>query len=173
MTHGVTQQQWLDFMDGNLDAGRRREIQQHLELCPECYGDYLEMMAWGHAIESEASRLRDAIDRAEPGMDRLVQDALERIRAVGLEPCAAGPYTTSRSLFVLRTLLAPICGIGTARAAIQLARRDAGLLAGDRFGASEWRDFVAILSRTISQQCGIAAGRLIVSVGLGLGAGEP
>ena len=64
----------------------------------------------------------------------------------------------------LRFLMEPICGPGTARAAIELAvQRSAG--DGSRVTGRNWRLFVGNLSDATSLICGLAAGRLVDRAG--------
>jgi hypothetical protein len=173
MNCGISEQKWLDFIENGLDLEDRLTIQAHLDVCPACRTLCSQMRAWGAAMEREAVRLRQAAARSESETDRMLAQALERIQAA--KPVDAGPsrvWSVPEALALLRALLAPFCGIGTARASLRLAAQAADLDVEDPIPAGNWAPFVSNLSQMISLQCGIATGRLVGRVGICLGGGE-
>lgn len=95
-------------------------------------------------LRREAARLREAVHLSDEDLDRM----LRRRR-----------WTPREAMLLLRLLVEPICGSGTAGAAIQLAERRS--TAGAEF---HWSLFVANLSETMAFLCGAATGRLVTRV---------
>lgn len=167
MRHGISVSQWLEFIDETLDAEQRGRIHAHVSSCPECARLCSELRTWHEAITTEASRLREAVELQAPDAERLLERATEHLRE--LEPAefrGSGGWTVAEALMLLRSLVAPYCGWGTACVAVDLA---AGRLADG--GAAEvaeqrnWPAFVAHLSEALSSICGLTAGRMVDQAG--------
>ncbi|MCU1236440.1 MAG: hypothetical protein JWP63_4407 [Candidatus Solibacter sp.] len=173
MQHGITEQQWLAFLEDSLEPRERMRIQAHLDGCPDCRNLYSEMHAWGQAIARGAAKLRAGAELSEVQIERFVAMALIGIRVARRESKRRNEsWSVPEALVLLRALLAPFCGLGTARAAVQLAVRESDLDEEGSASGTHWGKFVAYLTQTISQQCGISTGRLVGRVGVCLESGE-
>jgi hypothetical protein len=67
---------------------------------------------------------------------------------------------------LLRLLVEPFCGPGTAGAAISLAVRRSTVADGQSDAPAVWNLFVSNMSEMISSVCGTEAGRLVNQVGV-------
>jgi hypothetical protein len=173
MRHGISERQWLEFLEDSAEPGEAVRIQQHLAECPECSGLYAQLRAWGEAVQREATCLRRGAELSEPEIDRLLAGALNRIRTTQLpNDSPSRIWSAQEAMMLLRLLLAPLCGLGTARAAIRFAATEADANGENAITGDNWRNFVSNLSQTISQQCGLATGRLVGRVGISLGIEE-
>src|SRR5205807_2036151 len=114
MQHGITEQMWLDYVDGTAPLRDRRLIGQHIEECGECFRTFSELDTWRTLMMGEASRLRLAMELPDSHVDRLLTSAIDKIRAAG--PAAIrsdSGWTAGEGMMLLRSLLEPICGHGT------------------------------------------------------------
>jgi anti-sigma factor RsiW len=167
MRHGISEQDWLEFVDGTLDSGRSRKIEQHVAVCPGCAGLRAELEAWHEILREEASRLQLAIDCPEDEVDRMLETAIERIHKLepaGIRTCAS--WTTAEALMLMRSLLEPFCGVGTACATMNLAARRASAGEDGEVTGRNWPVFVSNLSEALASVCGMAAARLVDRAGL-------
>jgi anti-sigma factor RsiW len=153
--HGITDQQWMDFHDGKLDAPSRATIEGHLAACAECASLHEELVIWRERLAGEGARIRQAMELPEPELERMLAASLERVAAARPAAWRGG---AAEAVAMLRTLLAPVLGAGTVRAACDAALR---LAAPDGITAATWATFTRALGEIIRAICGIAAGRLV------------
>lgn len=169
MGHDISEREWLEYLGGTLPRAQAARIRRHVDTCAECAQLFGELTQWHHLLTNEGSRLRRAMDLPEYEMERFVDRAVEKI-------CQAGPRgfpggrsrTAAEGLFLLRSLMEPIFGSGTARVAIDLAVRRCTVNPGGELSGGDWPLFVNNLSEALASICGSAAGRLVNRAGAAL-----
>ena len=167
MKHDISEQQWLEYLEGSLPRERQDRIRNHLGGCAECAALLQELRAWHELMTREGSRLRLSFEVPGREIDHLIAGALERIRAAGPhELRIRNAWTAAEGMFLLHSLMEPICGLGTARATMNLAVQRSTAGTSGNVNGSNWRLFVANLSEAIASVCGSAAGRLVDRVGV-------
>jgi anti-sigma factor RsiW len=153
MTHGISEQQWMDYLEGNLAVEVRAQLEEHVASCAECSRSLGELRAWRERLQEEGARLQGVLELPEPEMERMLAASLERIQSV-----RPGALSLENAIMALGSLIEPILGRGTVRAATDLGRRR----------AADWPGFVAAMSDGIAAVCGLAAGRLVTMAGASL-----
>jgi anti-sigma factor RsiW len=165
MRHGLSEQKWIEFLDGALRADEAAEIRAHLRGCTSCRQLAAELARWRELLAEEGRRLRAALAGPEAEPDAMLRRTLARIRHSGAPYRADGRWTLTEALAVLRFLMEPICGPGTVRAVVDHAvARSAAT--GRPLTWNDWGRFVGNLSETTSSVCGSAVGRLVERAGL-------
>lgn len=172
--HGITEQQWMEFCEGIGDASQterieahlRERIEAHLRECGECSLDYREMKQWNERLAAEGEKLRIALELPEAVRERMLAESLGRVSAAAAGLPQASP---AERIARLRSLLAPVFGIGAVRATMDAALRRA---APGGISAANWKAFVAQLSDAIQSICGQAAGHLAERAALSLAVTE-
>ena len=157
---------WLEYVDGVAPIEDTRGIRMHIAGCEECSRTFSELRAWHELMTSEASRLHAAMDLPDRDVERLLEHTMEKIRAA--EPACLHTdlgWTISEGMILLRSLLEPICGLGTAKAAMDLAVQRATANQPGSLSERNWRLFVSNLSDAVASICGSAAGRLVGQAG--------
>ncbi len=163
MAHGISEQDWLRFIDGNLDAAARRRLEDHIASCPDCTAEAGELRHWHVLLRDEGYRLSEALRMEESHVETLLERSLERMRQVAPMGVRRA-WSVRDGLTILRFVMDPICGSGATRAAINLAiLRSAG--AGRDLTGTNWGLFVGNLREATSLICGQAAGRLVFRAG--------
>ncbi len=166
--HGFSERQWLEFLDGTIEPAEQAQVLEHLAGCADCATLASELVVWRTRLLEEGQGLREAFSVPEEAFQSMLSSSIERIRSA--EPAGVRSsfgWTAAEGIIVLRFLMEPICGPGTARATIELAvQRSAG--EGSRVTGSNWRLFVGNLSDAAAWICGSAFGRLVYRAGLGL-----
>ena len=172
MMHGISEQEWMEYLGGTMAPAAAGRIQSHIETCPGCAELVREQRIWHDRMTKEAARVRWALELPEEDMARLLARTLAEIeRPGGLPEEARRGRTTVESMLLMQTLMEPIFGAGTARMAMELAvRRSTTDPRGD-LENSDWPLFVTNLSETVATFCGSAARRLVSCAGVCLGAG--
>jgi hypothetical protein len=155
MEHGITEQQWMEFHEGGLDPKSRAAIEGHLAACAECASLHEELVMWRERLAGEGTRIRQAMELGQPELERMLAVSMERVAAAAplVRQCGA-----AEGVAMLRTLLSPVFGDGTVRAACDAAVRRA---APEGVTSATWAAFTYALDEIIRPICGIAAGRLV------------
>jgi anti-sigma factor RsiW len=166
MRHGILEQQWIEYLQGTLRGSELARLRDHLGACPECAGTLRELSLWRRKLVAEAALVRAAFETSPARLDQLLAASLDRIRA--LEPAAlqSDPgWSFREAVMLLRLLVEPFCGSGTAGATINLAVQRSTLKGDSADTPAAWSLFVRNLSEVMSSICGTAAGRLVNQVG--------
>lgn len=173
MCHEIQEREWLDYVSGTLDARAAARVSSHLEACGECARLLVELHRWHDRLHAEGARLRKALELPAAEMDAFVERAVERICAEAGRPLRAGRRrSTAESMFVLRSLIEPIFGSGTAKVTMDLAVRRCTADPRGELEGGQWRLFVRNLSEALASICGTAAGRVVHSAGNSLAVEE-
>ncbi len=149
MQHGISEQQWLAYVDETGDNAERTRIDAHTRGCPECGRLALDLKAWRGLLTQEAARSRVAVQLDGTDLDSLLAGCMDRMRG-------GSRWTLAEAMMLMLSLLEPLCGLGVARVTRDLAMQRSG---------GNWKLFVASLSETIASVCGSAAGLLVSRAG--------
>jgi anti-sigma factor RsiW len=161
MPHGLSEEKWIEYLEGGLPPPEAARLKAHAAGCPEC-GEMLRgLSVWRQNLVVEAARIREAFETSPEDLDRLLAASLGRIRET------RNPWTFREAVTLLRLLLEPFCGSGTAGAAVHLAVRKSTAEGSDE-NSADWNCFVSNMSEMMSSVCGTEAGRLIHQVGVSL-----
>jgi|SRR5215472_5172189 len=165
MLHGITEQEWLEYLDGGLDATDAVRLQDHANTCAECAGTLRELSLWREKLVEAAALVRSAVETLPGDVDRLLAESIRRIRACEPAALRSNPrWSFKEAVVLLGLLVEPFCGPGTAGAAIRLAVRRSTDAQSDV--PAVWNLFVSNMSEMISSVCGTEAGRLVNQVGI-------
>ena len=167
MRHGISQQEWLDFLDHTLAPSKEARLRAHLATCGPCHELWQGLQEWRELMMEEGWRLRDSVQYTGPQIDLLLARTLERIRAMAATPVSS-TWSALEAMILLRSLMTPICGAGAARATMDLALERSNFGPGERVNHQNWRRFVSNLSDVFASICGVEAGCLIDRAGLSL-----
>ena len=164
MEHVLTEENWLEYAEGGLDAATRREAAAHLEACEECAGTIAALELWRALLTAEGERLRESLAMPEESLDRMLRQSLDRIAEAETVPRRR---TARETVLLLAALLEPIFGPGGVRAALDATRRQ---LPGADLADAGWQNFIMALSANFSSVFGLSAGRLVTHAGSALAA---
>jgi len=166
MAHDISEREWLEYVAGAASAEQATRIQRHVDGCPECARLLDDLVNWHDLLSTEGSRLRQALRLPEHEMDAFIDRTVDRIRsAPHPELAASSGRSPAERMFLLRSLIEPIFGSGTAGAAMDLALRRCTTHPEGRLVRDDWPLFVRNLSDTLASICGLAAGRLVNRAG--------
>jgi anti-sigma factor RsiW len=158
MRHGISEEQWIEYLEGGLVELDGARFGDHLSACPECAATLVELSFWRGKLAEEAARMRAAFETSPDQIDRLLAASLERIGR------SHPSWTFREAVMLLRLLVEPFCGSGTAGAAVQLAMQRS-TAHGWPENPATWDLFVSNMSEMMSSVCGTEAGRLVNQVG--------
>ena len=164
MKHPIDYDDWLGYLDGDLDQMRTTRVREHIEHCSECCSTWNELLEATAAMRSAAREFEVVHafgeDEVRSGRERV----LARIRTLEsrstLESVAAGELTVGR-LRKLQHVVAPVCG---ARTAFRLIVAAAGRTPVPQ-GTAAWLVFLEQLTDLTSALCGRSMARLVWEIG--------
>jgi hypothetical protein len=166
MMHGISEAEWLQYAGGTLESARAEAIRVHVTGCAECAQVLRDLTQWHYLLNQEGARLRSALALPDPEMEGFVERSLQRIRHADEQ--RGGNWSPAEGKFLLRSLMEPIFGAGTARVTIDLAVHRSTTHPEGGLNRGNWRLFVVNLSDAVASICGSAAGRLVNHAGIGL-----
>jgi hypothetical protein len=167
MRNHITDADWLQFLDAPRDCDDSRRIRDHIAGCASCVKVFDSLKSVRDGLATEAERIRNAISMSDSDIDALLGRCLAQIKTGSQAEWSAGEAT-----LLLRLLIEPICGRGTAGATISLARRRSLPAAEEDLTGKSWSIFISNLSDAMSSICGAAAGRLVRRAGFSIAVQE-
>lgn len=168
--HGITETQWMEYLDGTLPESVCARIRSHLARCAECRSMHHQLLEWESAVAQETTRLHVATARNSTEIDLLAARFLENVRQNQIRPTQRAPFKPAEAVRLLRTLLDPLCGAGAARNAVQLATEQSCRAGQQDVSVPNWGLFVRNLSKNVGCVYGSPARVLIERVGSLVGA---
>lgn len=157
-------EEWLFYLDGAMNSAELRNIRRHIEDCAYCARFLSSVTAVRARLRTEADRLRDADGMSDQELEAMLERCLDEL--------APPRWTPREGMLMLRLMLEPICGSGTAGVTMRLAIERSTAGAPERVTERNWSLFVANLSDAMASVCGSAAGRLVSRAGVCLAIGE-
>jgi hypothetical protein len=167
-----TEAEWLRFLDRPDDREVGETIRRHTNVCAGCASLLESLVTVREGLEAGAAQIRAALRTPSPEIDLLLERCLTRIQS-----SPHSRWSASEATLLLRLLLEPICGRGTAGATIDLARRRStgatqDLFSTPRLTSANWNLFISNLSDAMSSICGAAAGTLVQRAGFSIAVQE-
>jgi anti-sigma factor RsiW len=80
MRHGISEQQWLEYVDGTLSEREVARLRTHLLICAECAEVPIELNEWRALMLEEARTLRGNVVLSDFEIETLLAKSIERIR---------------------------------------------------------------------------------------------
>jgi anti-sigma factor RsiW len=168
--HGITETQWMAYLDGSLPESACARIHSHLAVCAECRSLHDQLLEWESAVIQEISRLNAAATRSSGEINLLAEKFLQRLRESETRPTKGAPFKPAEAVRLLRALLDPLCGAGAARNAVQQATEQSCRAGEADVSVPNWSLFVRNLSKNVGCVYGSPARLLIERVGSLVGA---
>jgi anti-sigma factor RsiW len=170
MTHGISDQDWVAYLDGSLDGSGRDRLEAHLIGCLACWNFYEEMAETNEWLKSGGSMVRRDLTPTDEQLQASFVEVFARINDPLLQE--AGPqvgklqtrYTDDlvrRRLDSLAAVIAPMCGESTALRALMCAAADSPARSLERLTPHDWGHFLASLTSIASVMCGETGASLV------------
>jgi anti-sigma factor RsiW len=173
MRHGISEQEWVQLVDGTLAPERRGAIEVHFQQCLECRELAASLLAWDGSWREAVDEFRAQCAMSNERARALAESAIATIHQEGLLSRAAEQawgYTESLD-FVIR-ILGPIYGAALVRKSIQTAALASSSSLTGGIEPGQWQSFVVHFTATLANLCGRAAGGLARLTLQGLPMGE-
>ncbi|HJZ82857.1 MAG TPA: zf-HC2 domain-containing protein [Pyrinomonadaceae bacterium] len=166
MKHGITEEEWNDYLEGLADEATRDRLEAHLIGCLDCWEFYEQMAHATGNLRIAGKRLRAELVLS----DRQLHAGFERVFAklnnsetngpgLSREPLPHQPI--QQKLDALAALLAPMCGPRTALKALRTAANDSPARSLEQVTAENWTPFLANLTFIANVMCGETGAHLV------------
>lgn len=167
MRHSISYDEWLGYLDGDLDPSATARVRDHIASCRECLATWEDLLEATNALRAAADEFVAAYATGGEAVSNGRRRVLARIRALespaAVDAVAGGELTVGR-LRRLQHVVAPACG---AQTAFRLIVAAVGRTPAPH-GAAAWRRFLEQLTRLTSALCGKSMARLVWEIGISL-----
>ena len=150
MKHGITEQEWNEYLDACTTAPARDRIEAHIAGCLSCWEFYEQMSGATEALHTageEARRTLTLEDRQLHRMLRGVFAELRREEALTVTPVQG-------RLNSLEITLTPFCGTQVAVRALQAAAQHSPARSLEKVTQANWEPFLERLTAIAAAMCG-------------------
>ncbi len=163
--HGITEQEWMDYLDQRLAGSAYARIDAHLASCHKCREFQERMLRTEKSLAVAGVELK----RGQPLDDEQLNLGLAKILARILDAEAKqqglSRHAIQERLNNLEELLALMCGSWTAVNALRLAAEGTLVSSLDKLTQDNWPSFLNRLSSIAAVFCGEAGAKLVSEYG--------
>jgi hypothetical protein len=166
MTHGISDQEWVAYLDGGLDGTDRDRLEAHLIGCLACWNFYEEMAETHEWLKSGGALVRRDLTPTDEQLHASLVEVFACINDPSCPPArrARTRYTDDlvrRRLDSLAAVIAPMCGESTARRALRCAAADSPARSLEQLTPYDWGHFLESLTSIASVMCGETGANLV------------
>jgi hypothetical protein len=155
MNHGITEQDWNDYIDGIATDEVRSRIQSHCAVCVECWEFYDQMSCSTLLLQEASNEVRHFFSTKESNVDRLLTNVLAAIRA------SDSPLHVQGRLNMLETVFAPFCGSQNAARVLQSAAAQSRARTLEQITEDNWEPFLERLTAIAAAMVGDTFANLV------------
>ena len=151
MAHGISDQDWSDYLDGCATPELRSRIESHITACMSCWEFNQQMSLVTVSLNEAGQEARELLTVEDRRLHRLMRSAFARLRDEREIPWRS---RVEGRLNTLETVLAPFCGIQAAVQALQTAARNSPARSLDGVSDVNWEPFLDRLTDIAATLCG-------------------
>ena len=159
MTHGITDQDWNDYIDGIATADVRDRIQSHCAVCAECWEFYDQMSCSTSLLQEAGNDVRRHYTLEDNRLNQLLGNVLAAIRSD--ESAVFGSVHVKGRLDMLETVFAPFCGSQAAARALQSAAAQSRACTIEQITEDNWEPFMERLTAIAAAMVGDTFANLV------------
>lgn len=159
MQHGITEQEWNDYLDGLAEPELRTRIEAHLIGCMACWEFYERLANVSTSLHEAGLEARGQMMIEDKRLHVMLRAVFTRLRAAGAES------VTQKQIQVwlesLETALSPICGAEAAAKVLHAAARYSPAQSLESVRPDNWEPFLDRLTNIAEAMCGDTFASLI------------
>jgi hypothetical protein len=161
MIHGISEKEWNDYLEGELDDALRDRIEAHLIGCLSCWEFHEQMALTTQALRSAGEEMRDHLALQDHQLRKGLHGVFARIRTVDVETVFSKQSSINQRLDALAAVMAPMCGSRTARKALSAAARVSPARSLEQVTWENWTPFLTSLKSIATVMCGETGAHLV------------
>jgi len=156
MNHGITDHEWMRYLEGALDRDAADRLEAHFIGCKPCW-DYFDQLA---SAEEQLRLSGEAVRRELAICDRALYRALvSTVSRINRQETSADDVLAR--LDYLRATMVPMCGARTVDRALKVAAEGSPARSLDGINDENWNPFLLSLTSIAAVMCGETAADLI------------
>ncbi len=152
MKHGITEEEWEDYLANQSTQYSRQRIDAHLVGCSQCWERYQDESPTILALAAAAREAKETLVVSDERLRSMLAVVMANARGFGEVSTTTDEIRSG--LHFLRTILDPVFGPNAAQCAMVLAANGSASHPLERMTAQSWNAFVERLATLISIICG-------------------
>ena len=165
MNHGISEQDWIEYLDNRLLPGERGRIDEHLLTCRQCQEFERRMARTVEMLQDVGDVTRRHYVMQDEQLYVSLAKVLGRVLDVEASEKSLGRRAILERLNYVEELLATMCGSWTAVNALRVAAKSSLVGSVDNLTEHNWISFLKKLTSITSVFCGDAGARLLWEYG--------
>lgn len=165
MMHGISEQQWIDYLDQRLDDSERARIAVHLAGCPECREFHGRISRTVKSLQEMGAEMRRGFPLEAEQLHISLAKVLARVLDAEARREGLSQVDIQERLNHLEDCLALMCGSWTAVNALRVAARSSIHDSLGQLTQDNWPMFLKRLTSITSVFCGDTGARLVWEYG--------
>ncbi|SRR6266545_534849 len=165
MTHGISEQQWLDYLDQQLDSGERARVELHLAGCVECREFHSRISRTVKSLQEMGVEMRHGFPLDDEQLHISLAKVLARVLDAEARRDGLSQADIEERLNHLEDCLALMCGSWTAVNALRVAARNSIHDSLGQLTEDNWPVFLKRLTSIASVFCGDSGAKLVWEYG--------
>lgn len=163
MKHGITAEQWEDYVDGTLAPDEHDRIEAHLIGCLSCWEFHDRLAGLTARLQTDGVLMNHRYPLSNEALQTGLRITYARICAS--QNGHAKPSAMQQRLQELEAVMTVFCGTQTAVNALQTAAEHSPARSLKQMTRENWEPFLQRLSALAHVLCGRTGARLVVESG--------
>jgi hypothetical protein len=152
LKHGITEEEWENYLAGQTTQDSRQRIDAHLITCSSCWERYQDESPTMLALAAAANEAKEKLVVSDERLRSMLAVVIANARIS--EDVSTTSEEIRSGLHVLRAILVPVFGPRAAQCAMVLAANGSASRPLERMTHESWHAFVERLATIISIICG-------------------
>ena len=156
MIHGISDQEWMAYLDGELEAVERDRLETHFIGCAICWEFFDRVARTTARLDAAGKATRHSVPLSDDQLRRGMGEVLARIRGGRIQTTEV-----RERLDCLERVMAPMCGTTTATRALRAAAQGSPAQSLEYVTADNWTPFLSSLRSIAAVMCGETGAHLV------------
>jgi anti-sigma factor RsiW len=159
--HGISDEDWEDYLCDRLPGRAREEIEAHLATCQTCREVYERVKRATRLLWQAGADARRSLAPPDGHSYRGMLSLFTRVVKENVDGTAAHKRSIQARLERLELVLGEMCGAHTAAVALSTAARSSPARSLERLTAESWQPFLKNLTLLTARVCGEFGAQLV------------
>ena|SRR5437899_1986630 len=161
MTHLFSEEEWNDYIEGDVDDETRDRFEAHLIGCLSCWKFYERMANATEALRTSGAGMRAIFALQDRQLSAGLRGVFAKIDEAESAEREEPRRLIQQRLDTLAAVMAPMCGSQTATRALRAAARVSRARSLESVTEDNWTSFLTSLKPIAAVMCGETGARLV------------
>ena len=163
MKHGITSENWEDYLDGTIALPERDRIESHLIGCLSCWEFHERLATLTARLQTDGTMMGNRYPLSNEALQAGLRATYARICLS--QSHAQPPTALQKRLQELEAVMTVFCGAEAAANALATAAQNSPARRLPQLSPENWEAFLQRLTRIAHVLCGITGARLVFESG--------